>query len=252
MSPSSSALLCIDQPRWTRHSSMLHRTTHDSWLLVANIAFWPLRQLLICYRQKTRASVDLCINQKCVIKYSICTFYHFPQPSLLTVSWWDNSLCSSLGNETGRLLCPLFQTPKSLKSYYAVHVILVYYIFEIPVFLCNFPHAIQRKVIIYNVDREAGLAQGIRGTFFEHPLLVYNLSGLRPLGKHYQCYSGTVWCAVQSTPSSLLLLDTHPVGSLSFEGGTLDTQHHFSAPIAYNLICYTSFATTTYQHRMCV
>ena len=102
------------------------------------------------------------------------------------------------------------------------------------------------------VDREAGLAQGIRGTFFEHPLLVYNLGGLRPLGKHYQCYSGTVWCAVQRTPSSLLLLDTHPVGSLSFEGGTLDTQHHFSAPIAYNLICYTSFATTTYQHRTSV
>ena len=101
----------------------------------------------------------------------------------------------------------------------------------------------------FSVDREAGHAQGIRGTCFEHPLLVYNLGGLRPLGKHYQCYSGTVWCAVQRTPSSLLLLDTHPVGSLSFEGGTLDTQHHFSAPIAYNLICYTSFATTTYQHR---
>ena len=102
------------------------------------------------------------------------------------------------------------------------------------------------------VDREAGLAQGIRGTFFEHPLLVYNLGGLRPLGKHYQCYSGTVWCAVRRTPSSLLLLDTHPFGSLSFEGGTLDTQHHYSAPIAYNLICYTSFATTTYQHRTSV
>ena len=41
----------------------------------------------------------------------------------------------------------------------------------------------------------------------------------------------------------------YPFGSLSFEGGTLDTQHHYSAPIAYNLICYTSFATTTYQHR---
>ena len=48
------------------------------------------------------------------------------------------------------------------------------------------------------------------------PLLVYNLSGLRPLGKHYQYYSGTVWCAVQRTPSSLLLLDTHPVGYPSF------------------------------------
>ena len=102
------------------------------------------------------------------------------------------------------------------------------------------------------VDREAGLAQGIRGTCFEHPLLVYNLGGLRPLGKHYQCYSGTVWCAVRRTPSTLLLLDTHPFGSLSFEGGTLDTQHHYSAPIAYNLICYTSFATTTYQHRTAV
>ena len=109
-----------------------------------------------------------------------------------------------------------------------------------------------QRTLFSSVDREAGLAQGIRGTCFEHPLLVYNLGGLRPLGKHYQCYSGTVWCAVRRTPSSLLLLDTHPFGSLSFEGGTLETQHHFSAPIAYNLICYTSFATTTYQHRTSV
>ena len=49
----------------------------------------------------------------------------------------------------------------------------------------------------FTVDREAGLAQGIRGTCFEHPLLVYNLGGLRPLGKHDQCYSGTAWCAVR-------------------------------------------------------
>ena len=53
-------------------------------------------------------------------------------------------------------------------------------------------------ISISSVDREAGLAQGIRGTCFEHPLLVYNLGGLRPLGKHDQCYSGTAWCAVLS------------------------------------------------------
>ena len=35
-------------------------------------------------------------------------------------------------------------------------------------------------------------AQGIHGMCSEHPLLVYNLGGLRPLGKHYQCYLGTV------------------------------------------------------------
>ena len=53
------------------------------------------------------------------------------------------------------------------------------------------------KSVDASTNTRAGLAQGIRGTFFEHPLLVYNLGGLRPLGKHYQCYSGTVWCAVQ-------------------------------------------------------
>ena len=77
-----------------------------------------------------------------------------------------------------------------------------------------------------------------------------SVAALKPLGKHYQCYSVTVWGLQSGVPP--LLLDCHPSGSLSFEGGTLDTQHHFSAPIAYNLICYTSFATTTYQHRTSV
>ena len=53
------------------------------------------------------------------------------------------------------------------------------------------------------VDRETGLAgvSGIlfRGTCFEHPLQVYNLDGLRPLGKHYQCFSGTVWQALRES-----------------------------------------------------
>ena len=52
-------------------------------------------------------------------------------------------------------------------------------------------------------DRETGLAgvSGIlfRGTCFEHPLQVYNLDGLRPLGKHYQCFSGTVWQALRES-----------------------------------------------------
>ena len=51
------------------------------------------------------------------------------------------------------------------------------------------------------VDREAGLAQGIRGTCFEHPL---GGLALRPLGKHYQCYSGTAWCAVRRWKNMLV------------------------------------------------
>ena len=37
-----------------------------------------------------------------------------------------------------------------------------------------------------------------------------NLGGLRPLGKHYQCYSGTLWCAVQRRENRQYPLDMLP------------------------------------------
>ena len=42
-----------------------------------------------------------------------------------------------------------------------------------------------------SIDREAGFAQGIQGTCFEHPLTLAQ-GDLRPLGKHYRCHSFTV------------------------------------------------------------